>query len=60
MDFKKIFADMLALVDVKKLEIYIVEQVVFPFLQKIVDDSANKFDDAAFAMVKDWVEKNLK
>lgn len=32
-------------------------QLLLPFLQKIVDDSENKFDDIAFGFVKDYVEK---
>jgi len=32
-------------------------QLVLPFLQKIVDDSENKFDDVAFKYVKEYVEK---
>lgn len=46
-------------VDVKGLEKDIAILVIMPFLQKIVDDSSNKFDDAAFAYVKEYVEKML-
>jgi hypothetical protein len=32
-------------------------QLLLPFLQKIVSDSENKFDDVAFGWVKEYVEK---
>lgn len=31
--------------------------LVIPFLEKIVADSENKFDDAALGYVKEYVEK---
>jgi len=32
-------------------------QLVLPFLEKIVADSSNKFDDVAFGWVKEYIEK---
>jgi hypothetical protein len=59
MELKQIGEILLKHVDVKGLEKDLAILVVMPFLAKIVADSTNKFDDAAFAYVKEYVEKML-
>lgn len=46
-------------VDEKGLARDLAKELILPFLQKIVDDSENKFDDAAFKFVVEFIEKNL-
>ena len=43
--------DLLACIDLKKLSIVIVEKIVLGSLEKVVKDSTNVFDDAAYAML---------
>ena len=38
-------------IDLGKASKIVIEEVVLSALKKVVDDSANKFDDAAYAML---------
>lgn len=64
MDAKELGKKALACVDLEKLGSILIEDVVFASLEKVVKDSSNKFDDAAFAMagplIKAEIEKQLK
>ena len=51
MDSKEIGKELLECIDVEKLSVVIVEKVIDAELKKIVEDSSNKFDDAAYAML---------
>ena len=51
MDSKMLLKGLLDCVDDKKLSVFVVEQVALAALKKVVDDSTNKFDDAAYAML---------
>ena len=42
---------LLSCIDLKKGGKILIEDVVLAALKKVVDDSANKFDDAAYAML---------
>ena len=59
MDTNNLFEILKKNVDEKGLAKDLAKHFILPFLQKIVDDSANKFDDAAFGYVKEFIEKNL-
>ena len=60
MDIKLIEKDVLACIDLSKLSGVIVDEVIFASLKKIVDDSSNKFDDAAYAMLAPLLEVEAK
>jgi hypothetical protein len=51
MDLKPVLHDLLGCIDLKKAEKILVEDLVLAALKKVVDDSTNKFDDAAYAML---------
>jgi hypothetical protein len=38
-------------IDLEKASKIIIEEVVLAALKKVVDDSANKFDDAAYSLI---------
>ena len=38
-------------IDLEKLSVILVEDLIIGTLKKVVDDSTNKFDDAAFNML---------
>ncbi len=57
MDTKKLLEILDKHVDEKGLAKDLAVQLLLPFLEKIVADSANKFDDVAFGWVKEYVEK---
>lgn len=63
MDTKELGKKALSCIDLAKLGGIIIDDVVFASLKKVVDDSSNKFDDAAYAMVapliKIEIEKQL-
>lgn len=59
MDIKKVEKDLLACIDVEKAGAIIVKDVAFAALKKVVDDSSNKFDDAAYAMLAPLLEDKL-
>lgn len=60
MDLKLIGKKALECIDLEKLSNIIVEDVIFASLKKVVDDSANKFDDAAYAMLAPLIEVEAK
>jgi hypothetical protein len=51
MEAKVIGKELLGVIDFNKLAAVIVDQVIDAELKKLVDDSSNKFDDAAYAML---------
>ena len=52
MDLKPVGKELLGCIDLDKAAKIVIEEVVLASLKKIVDDSANKFDDAAYAMLE--------
>lgn len=60
MDIKIIGKKALDCIDLEKLSNVLVEDVIFASLKKIVDDSSNKFDDAAYAMLAPLIEAEAK
>ena len=57
METKKLLEILDKHVDEKGLAKDLAVQLLLPFLEKIVADSENKFDDVAFGWVKEYVEK---
>lgn len=57
MDLKKLIEILDKHVDEKALAKELAIYFVIPFLEKVVLDSENKFDDIAFAEVKKFIEK---
>ena len=51
MDTKLIGKELLGCVDLEKASKIIIDEVALAALKKVVDDSTNKFDDAAYAML---------
>ncbi len=60
MDVKLIGKELLGCVDVEKAGEIIIEKVGLAALKKVVDDSANKFDDAAYAMLAPLFAAKIK
>lgn len=46
-------------VDLNKLAVVVVEEIVEDALKKVVEDTENKFDDAAFAYIFPLLKKEL-
>lgn len=63
MDSKELGKKALSCIDLNKLGSLIIDDIVFAALKKVVDDSSNKFDDAAYAMaaplIKVEIEKQI-
>lgn len=57
MEIKQILEVVAKHVDEKALAKDLAIALILPFLEKIVADTENKFDDAAFGYVKEYVEK---
>lgn len=57
MDTKKLLEILDKNIDQQGLAKDLAVQLILPFLEKIVADSENKFDDVAFGWVKEYVEK---
>ena len=47
---------LLSVIDLNKLSVIVIEDVILGSLKKVVEDSSNSFDDAAFAMVAPLVK----
>lgn len=60
MNKKTLLAILIASVDLKTLTDGLLDQALVPALQKVVDDSTNKFDDAAMALLLPILEPKLK
>lgn len=60
MDSKTLGKSLLSCVDTDKVMKLIIEEVAIHALKKVVDDSSNKFDDAAFAMLEPLLVPQLE
>lgn len=60
MDTKTLGKKLLECVDTDKVMKLIIEDVAIAALKKVVDDSTNKFDDAAFAMLEPLLVPQLE
>ena len=60
MDSKELGKKALACIDLEKLVDLLIKDIIFASLKKVVDDSENKFDDAAYAMVAPLLEAEAK
>lgn len=60
MDAKELGKKALACIDLEKLSDVLIEDVIFASLKKVVDDSENKFDDAAYAMLAPLLRAEAK
>ena len=60
MDTKELGKKALACIDLEKLSDVLIEDVIFASLKKVVDDSENKFDDAAYAMLAPLLRAEAK
>ena len=60
MDGKLLLKKALGTIDLDALSNILIEDVIFASLKKVVDDSGNKFDDAAYAMLAPLIEAEAK
>lgn len=60
MDAKLIGKELLGCIDLEKMAGIVIDEVIFAALKKVVDDSTNKFDDAAYAMLAPLLEPKAK
>ena len=59
MDFKKVGELLVSCIDIPKAKKVIAMQIVVPFLEEFVKDTANPYDDKAVEFFKAWAEKNV-
>lgn len=60
MDGKLLLKKALGTIDLNALSNILIEDVIFASLKKVVEDSENKFDDAAYAMLAPLIEAEAK
>ena len=60
MNSKELGKKALACIDLVALSDILIKDVIFTSLKKVVDDSENKFDDAAYAMLAPLLEAEAR